>query len=66
MKTKIDKTADALYVTLKKGKVHTTKPEDGCLVDYDKNGNVLGFEVIGISKKKMSGRKVVLPAMLKR
>ena len=51
MQIKYDKSADALYITLKKGKVLKTKEEDGYLADYDKNGGLLGLEILNYSKK---------------
>ncbi len=47
MKTKYDKNADALYITLKKGKVfNTLKLSDRLIVDLDKKGNTLGIEIL--------------------
>ncbi len=51
MEIKVDAIADALYIKLKKGKVSTTKDKGGYLVDYDKKGDLLGFEVLNFSKK---------------
>ena len=48
---KYDKSADALYITLKKGKVSKTKERSGYLVDYDKKGDLLGLEILHYSKK---------------
>ena len=50
MQIKYDTTADALYITLKKGKVSKTKEAGAYLVDYDKKGGLLGFEVLNYSK----------------
>ena len=50
MQIKIDKSADALYVKLKKGKIYKTKEQGVYLADYDKKGNLLGFEVLNYSK----------------
>ncbi len=51
MAIKYDKSVDALYITLKKGKVSKTKEESGYLVDYDKQGDLLGVEILHYSKK---------------
>ena len=51
MKIKYDTTADALYITLKKGRIARTKEAGAYLVDYDKKGGLLGFEVLNYSKK---------------
>ena len=72
MQIKIDKTADALYIKLKKGKISKTKDKGDYLVDYDKKGNLLGFEVLNFSKKVpaqerksisvVGNRRLLLPA----
>lgn len=42
-----DDKVNALYVRLKKGKVSSTEPlADNMLVDLDKNGSVLGLELL--------------------
>lgn len=51
MQIKIDTTADALYIKLRRGKIAKTKNKGDHLVDYDKKGNLLGFEVLNFSKK---------------
>ena len=51
MQIKIDTAADALYIKLKKGKISKTQDRGDYLVDYDKKGNLLGFEVLNLSKK---------------
>lgn len=51
MKITYDKVADAQYVYLRKGKISYTKKEkDWLLFDYDKNGNILGIEILNPSK----------------
>ncbi len=72
MEITIDKVADALYIKLKKGKVSTTKNKGVYLVDYNKKGDVIGFEVLNFSKKVpaqergsiavIGGRRLPLPA----
>lgn len=52
MKVQYDKTADAMYIYLSKGKVQkTVKISDRAFVDVDKKGNVIGMEVLDISKQ---------------
>jgi uncharacterized protein YuzE len=51
MSMQYDKSVDALYITLKKGKFSKTKEENGYLVDYDKQGYLLGVEILHYSKK---------------
>lgn len=51
MKIKYDKEIDALYIELKKSRVHKTmETGDSFLIDLDKDGQVVGFEVLGYSK----------------
>ncbi len=51
MRIKYDKSADALYITLKKGSVAKTKEQKSYLADYDKKGDLLGLEILKYSKK---------------
>ena len=47
-----DKTADAMYIRIKKGKVHRTKEiTDTCIVDIDKKGTLLGVELLFVSRQ---------------
>ncbi|MBI3984444.1 MAG: DUF2283 domain-containing protein [Candidatus Levybacteria bacterium] len=51
MRTKYDKKIDAVYIELGKGKYESTrKISDAILVDEDKNGKVLGIEILDASK----------------
>lgn len=51
MKIKYDKAVDALYLSLNKGIYHaSTKITDNLVVDKDKKGNVLGIEVLEVTK----------------
>lgn len=44
---KYDKAAGALYVTIRRGKVAETEPlNDGVFVDMDKQGKLIGIEVV--------------------
>jgi uncharacterized protein YuzE len=60
MKITYDKIADALYIYLRKGKVAKTKKVTSrFLIDVDKRGNVLGIEILDVSRqipKKEIGR----------
>jgi uncharacterized protein YuzE len=45
-----DRTADALYLSMRPGKVDRTEPlDDSRIVDYDRAGDVLGYEFVGVS-----------------
>jgi uncharacterized protein YuzE len=52
MKIEFDQVADALYVQLIEGEVEKTEEiKPGMILDYDANGNVLGVEVLYVSKR---------------
>ncbi len=54
MKIEFDKKADALYIKLKRGKIHKTIAHDGFIVDTNKKGEVMGIEVLNYSKTTAS------------
>lgn len=50
MKIQYDKSAEAMYIYLKKEKVaKTIKINNRVFVDIDKKGNVIGIEMLGVS-----------------
>lgn len=52
MKITFDKKADAMYIYLKKKKVFKTRQiTDDTIVDLDKNGNVIGIELLSVSER---------------
>jgi uncharacterized protein YuzE len=52
MKIEFDQVADALYVQLKDGDVEKSEEiKPGMILDYDANGNVLGLELLYVSKR---------------
>lgn len=52
MKATYDKEADAMYIRVKKGKVHKTlEVSDGVNVDVDKKGRALGIELLFVSSQ---------------
>ena len=66
MKIQYDKEADAVYIYLNQGKVFkTVKMKDRLVVDTDKNGKILGLEILDISsqvpKKQMSRIEIGMP-----
>lgn len=68
MKIEYDKIADALYICLKKAKVHKTiKMKDWLIVDVDSRGNVIGIEVLDASvqlpKKSIKELVVDIPKL---
>ena len=55
IKFEYDKEAGALYIKVGKGKVVKTEPISSCsLVDYDKNGKIIGIEMINAKKDTKS------------
>lgn len=53
MKFNYDKIADAVYLKVKDGKIASTKEvSDKLLVDVDKDGNILGIELLDASNQK--------------
>ncbi len=53
MKIEFDPSVDALYINLSKGEIEKTKEvQKGIMMDFDKDGNVLGIEVLDVSKRE--------------
>lgn len=51
MKINYDKSANAVYIQIKKGKISKTVEVSKSVVhDIDKDGNVLGIEILNASK----------------
>jgi uncharacterized protein YuzE len=52
MKVTYDKSADAMYIYLKTGKVAKThEVNERVLVDLDRTGKVIGIEILGVSEQ---------------
>ena len=52
MKIKYDKEADAMYIELEEGEFSTNKKVDrDTIIDLDKDGNMLGIEILNASDK---------------
>lgn len=52
MKIEYSKEADAIYVYFKEDFVEKSKEtEDGIVIDFDKNGQLIGIEVLDASKR---------------
>ncbi len=52
MKIEFDPIADALYLELAEGDVEKTEEiKPGVILDYDVEGNVVGVEVLYVSKR---------------
>lgn len=64
MKSTYDKTADAMYITLRKGRVsYTVQLSDRMNADLDKSGNVLGVEILDASRQIGEKNLGKLPAI---
>jgi uncharacterized protein YuzE len=58
MKLRIDKEADALYLRLDKAKViESEQVAPGIIVDFDTKNNVVGVEVLNVSKRAPKRRR---------
>ena len=52
MKITYDPDADAMYIYLKEGKSFKTKEvDDNTILDYDKEGNVIGIEILFVKER---------------
>lgn len=52
MEINYDKEADAMYIELRKGEFAKNKKiDDFTILDLDKQGNVLGIELLEVSKR---------------
>jgi uncharacterized protein YuzE len=52
MEINYDREADAMYIYLRKGKsAKTRKIDDFTLVDVDSEGNIVGFELLDVSRR---------------
>jgi len=59
MKVRYDKEVDVLYFSFADKKIkesHEDKP--GIIIDYDKDGSIVGIEVLDASKKMKNPSKV--------
>jgi len=52
MEIKYDKEADAMYIEFRKGEFAKNKKiDDFTIIDFDKEGNMLGIEILKASKR---------------
>ena len=52
MKITFDKEADAVYIELGIGEFASNKKiDDSTIIDLDKSGNILGIEILRVSKR---------------
>jgi len=51
MRVKYDEQVDALYIRLKETPYHESDEiKEGFIIDYDKDGNIIGIEIIDASE----------------
>lgn len=56
MKINYDKIADAVYFSINKGKINSTlEMNERMIVDLDKSGKILGFELLDASSQMGKG-----------
>jgi len=52
MKITFDKEADAVYIELNEGEFASNKKiDEDTIIDLDKNGNILGIELLNVSRR---------------
>ena len=52
MEISYDKQADAMYIEFRKGEfAKNKKVDDFTIIDLDENGNILGIELLDVSKR---------------
>jgi uncharacterized protein YuzE len=61
MRIKIDKESDALYLRLDESAiVDSQEAEPGVILDFDKNGRVVGVEILALSTRTDPGKLQIL------
>ena len=60
-KIRYDRYADALYIKFKDGKVvESDEIASGIIVDLDENNEIIGVEILWVSKRKLDLTKLLL------
>lgn len=54
----IDKEVGATYVRLTKEKVHTTKSQGEYIIDFAKDGSIIGIEYLNIPKIEIDEQQI--------
>ena len=53
MRVRVDQQADAIYLDLTGEKIESSEEvSEGIILDYDKEGNMVGIEILDASKKQ--------------
>ena len=59
MKVKYDKEIDILYISFSKNKIkESDEDKPGIILDYDKEGSIVGIEILDASKKMKNPTRV--------
>ena len=59
MKVKYDKEIDVLYISFSKNKIkESDEDKPGIILDYDKEGSIVGIEILDASKKMKNPTRV--------
>ncbi len=59
MKVKYDKEVDVLYISFSKNKIkESDEDKPGIILDYDKQGSIVGIEILDASKKMKNPARV--------
>jgi len=59
MKVKYDKEVDVLYIVFSENKIKESDEEkSGIILDYDKQGLIVGIEILDASKRMKNPNKV--------
>ncbi|HCR52314.1 TPA: DUF2283 domain-containing protein [Candidatus Kaiserbacteria bacterium] len=65
MNINYDKVADAIYMTLRKGKVaRTVEMKEQLIVDLDKKGNILGIELLDAGNQLQKNMRNGIPVKI--
>jgi len=58
---KYDKSVDALYIRLRDGRiVESDEVTPGIIVDFNENNEVIGIEILHVSKRKLDLLKLLM------
>jgi len=59
MKVKYDREVDVLYIVFSEEKIEESdEGKPGVILDYDKNGSIVGIEILDASKRMENPAKV--------
>jgi len=60
MKIKYDKETDVMYIKFSDAEIaESLEEKSGVIIDFDKEGNVVGIELINVSKSTTSPNSII-------